>query len=135
MKIGFTCGAFDMFHAGHILMLKKCKDVCDYLIVGIQTDPTIDRPEKNKPIMSIFERQMVVKACKYVDEIIVYETEKDLEDILSTIDIDIRIVGIDHKNGFMTGYEICKKRGIKIYYNKRDHRFSTTSLRERVKSG
>lgn len=135
MKIGFTCGAFDMFHAGHILMLKECKDACDYLIVGIQTDPTIDRPEKNKPIMSIFERQMVVKACKYVDEIIVYETEKDLEDILSTIDIDIRIVGIDHRHGFMTGKEICKKRGIKIYYNKRDHRFSTTSLRERVKNG
>jgi glycerol-3-phosphate cytidylyltransferase len=135
MKIGFTCGTFDLMHIGHILMFKECKSVCDYLIVGIQTDPTIDRPKKNKPIQSIVERQVQVKACRYVDEVIVYETEKDLEDILSSFDINIRILGIDHKDGFMTGKEICERRGIEMYYNKRDHNFSTTNLRERIKEG
>jgi len=133
MKVGITFGTFDLFHAGHILMLKECKDECDYLIVGIQTDPSIDRPDKNKPIQSIVERQIEVDGCRYVDDIIVYETEKDLEDILSCFDIDVRIVGEDHRNGFMTGEDICKKRGIEIIYNKRDHNFSTSELKERIK--
>jgi glycerol-3-phosphate cytidylyltransferase len=130
--IGFTCGTFDLFHAGHVLMLKECKNVCDYLIVGIQTDPSIDRPEKNKPIQSIVERQIQVLGCRYVDEIIVYETEKDLETILSALDINIRILGADYKTKKITGVEICEKRDIKMYFNKRDHGFSSTRLRERI---
>lgn len=133
MKIGFTCGAFDLFHAGHVLMLQDCKKRCDYLIVGIQTNPNIDRLNKSVPVQSIVERQIQVKGCRYVDETIVYETEKDLEEILKALPIDIRIVGIDHKNGFMTGKDICEDRGIEIYYNKRDHDYSTTRLRERIK--
>lgn len=130
---GFTCGTFDLFHAGHILMLGECKRSCDYLTVGIQTDPTLDRPDKNKPVQSIVEREIQVSGCKYVNGIVVYQTEKDLEELLMTLDINVRFVGIDHKDGFMTGEEICKKRGIKIVYNERNHNYSTTSLRERVK--
>lgn len=134
MKIGFTCGVFDLFNAGHVLMLKKCKDKCDRLVVAIQTDPTIDRPiDKNTPIQSIFERQIQVGACKYVDKIIVYQTEQDLEDILDTQPIDIRFVGMDHKYGFMTGEVICARRGIQIVYQDRGGRFSTTELRRRIK--
>ena len=133
-RVGFTAGAFDLLHAGHVLMFKECKEVCDYLIVGIQTDPTIDRPkEKNKPVQSIVERQVQVKACKYVDEVIVYETEVDLETILSAFDIDVRILGAEYQGSEVTGKAICAKRGIKMYYNKRDHNFSSTELRERVK--
>ena len=131
--IGFTCGTFDLFHAGHVSMLNECKRMCDHLVVGIQTDPTIDRPKvKNKPIQSIVEREMLVGGCRWVDSIIIYETEKDLEDILSILPINVRFVGIDHKDGFMTGVEICKKRGIEIVYNRRDHRFSSTELRKRI---
>ena len=133
MKIGFTCGVFDLFHAGHVLMLQDCRKFCEYLLVGIQTDPSIDRPDKNKPAQSIIERQIQVNGCRHVNATIVYETEKDLEEILSSLDINVRIVGEDHKNGFMTGAEICKKRGIEIIYNKRDHGYSTSSLRERIK--
>jgi glycerol-3-phosphate cytidylyltransferase len=132
-KTGFTCGVFDLLHIGHLAMLGECKKRCDYLIVGIQTDPTIDRPEKDKPIQSIVERQMQVRACKYVDSTIVYETEEDLEDLLSILDINVRFVGVDHKKGFMTGEEICKKRNIEIVYTPRDHGFSSTDLRERIK--
>ena len=114
-------------------MFEECRKVCDYLIVGIQTDPTIDRPGKSKPIQSIVERQMQVRACKYVDNTIVYETEEDLEDLLATLDINIRFVGMDHRGGFMTGEEICKKRNIEIVYTSRDHDFSSTDLRERIK--
>src|SRR3990167_8929435 len=100
MKVGFTAGVFDLFNAGHITMLRNAKKQCDHLIVGIQTDPTIDRPDtKNKPIQSIFERTTQVKACIYVDEIVVYQTEQDLEDILDTVNIHVRFVGMDHKNG------------------------------------
>ena len=133
MKIGFTAGTFDLFHAGHVLMLEECKKICDYLIVGIQVNPKIDRPEKNKPVMSIVERQALVGSCEYVDSYIVYETEKDLEDVLSFLPINIRIIGEDHKGKPITGEEISKKRGIEIYYNKREHRFSTTELRKRMK--
>jgi glycerol-3-phosphate cytidylyltransferase len=135
MTIGFTCGTFDLFHVGHILMLKEAKSVCDYLIVGIQTNPQLDRKNKRKPIQSLFERIAQIKACKYVDRIVVYETEHDLEDLLNFMDIDIRIVGEDHEGKSITGQEICKKRNIPIYYNSRKHNFSTTELIERIKNG
>lgn len=134
---GFTCGTFDLLHAGHIAMLREARGACDYLIVGIQTDPSKDRPEKNKPIQSIVERQMAVESCKWVDETIVYETERDLLDLLSILPIAIRIVGEDHKDAksynTKNRIRICKNRGITIYYNEREHRFSTTELRKRIK--
>lgn len=134
MKVGFTCGVFDFCHAGHVLMFKECKKVCDYLIVGIKVDPTVDKPGKSKPVQSIVERQIQVQACRYVDEIIVYETEKDLVDILSVLDIDIRIMGADHEGRPTSeGREVCRKRGIKFFYNKRGHRFSSTELKRRIK--
>ncbi len=128
-KVGFTCSCFDLFHAGHIMMLKEAKSVCDYLIVGLQTDPTIDRPEKNKPIQSIFERYVQLEACKYVDEIVVYATEKDLLDILHSYPIDTRFVGDEYKDKDFTGKDL---EHIEIYYNSRKHSFSTTELRGRV---
>jgi glycerol-3-phosphate cytidylyltransferase len=128
-KVGFTCSCFDLFHAGHIMMLKEAKSVCDYLIVGLQTDPTIDRPEKNKPIQSIFERYVQLEACKYVDEIVVYATEKDLLDILHSYPIDTRFVGDEYKDKDFTGKDLGH---IEIYYNSRKHSFSTTELRGRV---
>ena len=128
-KIGFTCSAFDLFHAGHVMMLREAKSVCDYLIVGIQTDPTIDRPEKNKPIQGIFERYVQVSSCRYADEIVVYSTEKELLDILNSYPIDVRILGEDYIDKEFTGKDI---KGIEIYYNSRKHSFSSTSLRERI---
>ena len=131
--VAFTCSTFDLLHAGHILMLAECKQICDYLIVGLQTDPTIDRPEtKNKPVQSIIERQIQVSACKHVDEIIVYSTEKELEDIFMALPIDVRILGEEYKDTEYTGKEICMKRGIELYFNKRDHFFSSSDLRQRV---
>ena len=132
MKVGFTCSTFDLLHAGHVQMLRDAKSVCDYLIVGLQTDPTIDRKEKNKPIQTIVERYVQLQAVKYVDEIITYSTEKDLEDILSMYQIDIRIMGEEYRDKDFTGKDICQKRGIQFYFNKRDHRFSSTDLRSRV---
>jgi glycerol-3-phosphate cytidylyltransferase len=133
MKTGFTCSTFDLFHAGHIMMLKEARTQCDYLIVGLQTDPTIDRPsEKNKPIQSVFERYEQLKACKYVDEILVYATEKDLVDILLSYPIDVRILGNEYEHKSFTGRQECVDRGIQFYFNKRDHSFSTTELRQRV---
>jgi glycerol-3-phosphate cytidylyltransferase len=133
MKTGFTCSTFDLFHAGHIMMLKEAKTQCDYLIVGLQTDPTIDRPlEKNKPIQSVFERYEQLKACKYVDEVLVYATEKDLVDILLSYPIDVRILGNEYEHRDFTGRHECVDRGIQFYFNKRDHSFSTTELRQRV---
>lgn len=129
MKVGFTCSCFDLFHAGHIMMLKEAKSVCDYLIVGLQTDPTIDRPDKNKPIQSIFERFVQLDSCKYVDEVVVYATEKELLDILHSYPIDIRIVGDEYQNKKFTGKELSH---IELYYNSRKHSFSTTELRMRV---
>ena len=128
-KTGFTCSCFDLFHAGHIMMLKEAKSVCDYLIVGLQTDPTIDRPEKNKPIQSVFERYVQLEACRYVDEIVVYATEKDLLDILHSYPIDVRIVGDEYKDKEFTGKDLSH---IEMYYNSRKHSFSTTELRKRV---
>lgn len=115
-------------------MLRDAKDQCDYLICGLQIDPSIDRPEKNKPVQTIVERFTQLNAVKYVDEIIPYQTEADLEDILNMIHIDVRILGEEYKNGKFTGRAICAKRGIELYFNKREHRFSSTDLRERVKS-
>ena len=129
MKIGFTCSTFDLFHAGHIMMLKEAKAQCDYLIVGLQTDPTIDRPDtKNQPVQSLFERFVQLSACKYVDEIIPYSTEKELMDILLSYPINVRIIGEEYKDKHFTGREL----DVEIYFNSRKHSFSTTSLRQRV---
>jgi glycerol-3-phosphate cytidylyltransferase len=129
MRIGFTCSTFDLFHAGHVMMLKEAKKQCDYLIVGLQTDPTIDRPDtKNKPVQSLFERFTQLNACKYVDEIIPYSTEQELMDILLSYPIDIRIIGEEYKDKHFTGREL----DIEVYFNSRKHSFSTTNLRQRV---
>jgi glycerol-3-phosphate cytidylyltransferase len=131
--IGFTCSTFDLLHAGHILMLADSKSVCDYLIVAVQSDPTIDRPEtKNKPVQSIVERYVQLSAVKFIDEIIVYDNEKDLEDLLMFLPITIRIIGEEYRDKHFTGKEICENRGIKIFYNSRQHRFSSSELRERT---
>ena len=132
MKIGFTCSTFDLLHAGHVAMLREAKDQCDYLICGIQTDPSIDRPEKNKPVQTLVERWTHLQGVKYVDEIIPYQTEQDLEDILKLFHIDVRIIGEEYKDGKFTGRATCAARGIEIYFNKRDHRFSSSDLRKRV---
>ena len=132
MKVGFTCSTFDLCHAGHVMMLREAKTVCDYLIVGLQTDPTIDRQEKNKPVQTLLERYIQLNAIEYVDEIVPYQTEQDLEDILNIFPINVRILGEEYKNGKFTGRATCAKRGIELYYNKRDHRFSSSDLRERV---
>ena len=133
MIVGFTCSTFDLFHAGHVIMLKEAKTKCDHLIVGLQTDPTIDRPTtKNKPVQSIFERYVQLQACKYVDEIVVYATEKDLLDILLSYPINVRILGNEYENSAFTGRQECISKGIKFYFNQRQHSFSTTELRERV---
>ncbi len=129
MKTGFTCSTFDLFHAGHIMMLKEARQQCDHLIVGLQTDPTIDRPrEKNKPVQSIFERFVQLQACKYVDEIVVYATEKELRDILLSYPIDVRILGAEYYDKKFTGDDI----DMEYYFNERRHSFSTTELRQRV---
>jgi glycerol-3-phosphate cytidylyltransferase len=131
-RIGVTCSTFDLFHAGHVVMLEEAKRQCDYLIAAIQLDPTLDRATKNKPVQSIIERQIQVSACKHVDEIIVYSTEKELEDIFMALPIDVRILGEEYKDTEFTGKEICQKRNIKLYFNKRDHFFSSSDLRQRV---
>ena len=133
MKIGITFSTFDLLHAGHVLMLKEAKESCDYLIAGIQTDPTIDSPDtKNKPIQSIIERQIQVEGCKYVDEVIIYQTERDVEDILRTKKINARILGIEYKDKDFTGKQICIDKDIELVYNSRDHNWSTTELRDRI---
>jgi len=131
-KIGFSCSCFDLLHAGHVVMLEEAKKHCSYLIVGLQTDPALDRPEKNKPIQSLLERQLQLRACKYVDEIIVYETENDLETLLMTLPIDIRFIGQEYVNKDYTGKGICQSRGIEIFYNSRLHKFSSSELRKRI---
>lgn len=133
LVIGITFSTFDLLHAGHIAMLSDAKNHCDYLIAALQTDPTLDRPDtKNKPIQSIVERQISLAATRYVDEIVVYQTEKDLEDLLLILPVDVRILGIEYADKNFTGKDICNKRGIKIVYNGRDHSFSSSSLRKRV---
>jgi len=133
MKIGITCSCFDLFHAGHIKMLEEAKKYCDYLIVALQTDPTIDRPEKNKPIQSLVERYIQVDTCKYVDKIVPYSTEKELEEIFMAYDLDVRIIGEEYRDKEFTAKNICKERNIDIQYNKREHNFSTTELRKRIR--
>jgi glycerol-3-phosphate cytidylyltransferase len=133
LKIGITFSTFDLLHAGHIAMLAEAKNHCDYLICGIQTDPTIDRPDsKNPPVQSIVERQIQLSAVRYVDETVVYQTEKDLEDILLTLPIDVRILGIEYAEKDFTGKDICYERGIELVFNQRDHSFSSSNLRKRV---
>lgn len=132
MTVGITASTFDLLHAGHIAMLREAKEQCDYLICCLQVDPSLDRPEKNKPVQSLVERYVQLSAVKYVDEIIPYQTENDLEDILTMFNLDVRIIGEEYKNGKFTGRAICSARGIDIYYNKRDHRFSSSELRQRV---
>ena len=132
MKVGFTASAFDLLHAGHIQMLREAKEQCDYLICGLQIDPTMDRKDKNAPIQTVVERYTQLKAVGYVDEIIPYLTECDLSDILSMYHIDIRVLGEEYREKDFTGKDICKKRGIQLYFNKRDHRFSSSDLRRRV---
>ena len=132
MKVGITFSAFDLLHAGHIKMLEEAKRNCDYLICGLQTDPTIDRPEKNKPIQTVVERYIQLKACKHVDEIVPYATEQDLEDILRAFKIDVRIVGEEYRDKNFTGRTLCEENGIVLYFNKRNHRFSSSGLRKEV---
>jgi glycerol-3-phosphate cytidylyltransferase len=132
-RIGITFSTFDLLHAGHIAMLAEAKNHCDYLIAGLQTDPTIDRPDtKNSPVQTVVERQIQLSACRYVDEVVVYQTEKDLEDILLTLPIDVRILGVEYLHQEFTGRAICEKRNIDLVFNSRDHSFSSSNLRKRV---
>ena len=133
MKIGFNCSSFDLFHAGHVTMLKMEKQLCDYLIVALQVDPTVDRPGiKNKPTQSIYERYVQLQACKYVDEILVYSTEYDLLQLLMTQKIDIRFLSEEYLNRDFTGKQYCIQNGIELHYHKREHEYSSTELRNRV---
>ncbi len=132
MKVGITFSAFDLLHAGHVKMLEEAKRQCEYLICGLQTDPTIDRPEKNKPVQTVVERYIQLKACKHVDEIVPYATEQDLEDILRAFKIDVRIVGEEYKEKSFTGTIYCEENGILLYFNKRNHRFSSSGLRREI---
>ena len=132
MRVGFTASSFDLFHSGHVAMLKEARSNCDYMIVGLQTDPTIDRPNKNKPIQSVFERYVQLEGCKYIDEIIPYATEQDFQDILLTYNINVRFVGEEYKQNDFTGKQLCLDKGIEIHYNSRQHSFSTSGLRKRI---
>lgn len=131
-KIGITFSTFDMLHAGHIAMLSEAKNHCDYLIAGLQTDPTIDRATKNAPIQSIVERQIQLAACRYVDEVVVYQTEQDLRDLLLILPVDVRILGVEYQDQEFSGKQECEQRKIEIVFNGRDHSFSSSSLRRRV---
>ena len=132
MRVGFTCSTFDLLHAGHVQMLREAREQCDYLICGLQVDPSVDRAEKNAPIQTVVERYTQLKAVRYVDEIIPYGTEADLEDILSMYNINVRVLGEEYREKDFTGKDICKRRGIQLHFNKRDHRFSSSDLRKRV---
>lgn len=133
MKVGFNCSTFDLFHAGHVTMLREEKRHCDYLIVAIQVDPTVDRPDtKNKPVMSIYERYVCVSACKYVDEVIVYHTEEDLLNLLKTQHIDVRFLGDEYKTKDFTGKQWCLDHGVELFFHERQHPYSSSSLRQRI---
>ena len=134
IKVGITFSAFDLLHAGHIKMLEEAKRQCDYLICALQTDPTLDRPGKNKPVQSVVERYIQLKGCKFVDEIVPYATEQDLVDILCSFKIDVRIIGDEYINQKFTGREYCEEKGIELYFNTRDHRFSSSGLRREVQT-
>jgi len=132
-RIGITFSTFDMLHAGHIAMLAEAKNHCDYLIAGLQTDPTIDRPDtKNRPVQSIVERQIQLAACRYVDEVVVYQTEQDLTDLLLILPVDIRVLGVEYADKEFTGKHECAVRGVECIFNRRDHSFSSSGLRSRV---
>ena len=131
-KIGFTCSAMDLMHAGHVAMLEAAKQQCDWLIVGIQSNPALDRKHKNSPVQSIVERQIQVRGCRFVDETWIYDTERDLEDLLNILPIDVRILGDEYRGKQFTGLEICQARGIDIFFNERRHGFSSSKLRARV---
>ena len=131
-RVGFTASTFDLLHAGHVMMLREAKEQCDYLICGLQIDPALDRPEKNSPIQSIVERYTQLSAIKYVDEIVVYSTEQDLLDILEMYKIDVRILGDEYKDKDFTGREVCDRLNIDLYFNNKDHRFSSSNLRQSV---
>ena len=133
MKVGITFSTFDLLHAGHVKMLEEAKRVCDYLIVGLQLDPSIDRAEKNAPTQTIIERYIQLKGCIHVDEIVPYVTENDLLDVLQSFKIDVRIVGDEYLEKQYTGRAYCEEKGIEVYYNSRDHRFSSSGLRKQVK--
>ena len=133
MRVGVTFSTFDLLHAGHVKMLEEAKRQCDYLIVGLQLDPSLNRPEKNSPSQTIIERYIQLKGCKHIDEIVPYVSEQDLEDILKSFKLDVRIIGEEYKEKPFTGKDYCKEKGIEIYYNKRDHRFSSSGLRKQVK--
>lgn len=133
MKIGITFSTFDLLHTGHIGMLREAKSLCDYLIVGLQSDPTIDRPDtKNKPIQTMVERYAQLNALKLVDEIVPYQTEEDVIDILELFQLDVRFLGEEYRDKDFTGKDVCRKRDIELHFNKRDHRFSSSDLRKRV---
>ena len=131
-KIGITCSTFDFLHAGHIVMLEEAKRHCDYLIAALQVDPTLDREDKNRPIQSIVERQIQLAGVKFVDDIVMYNTEKDLEDLFLTLPLDVRIIGEEYRDKNFTAKDICKQRDVAIIYNRRDHSFSSTDLRKRT---
>lgn len=132
IRVGITFSSFDLLHAGHIKMLEEARRQCDYLICGLQTDPTLDRPEKNKPAQSVVERYIQLKGCRFVDEIVPYATEQDLEDILRSFKIDVRILGDEYVTKNFTGRDYCEEKGIELYFNTRDHRFSSSALRKEV---
>lgn len=132
MTVGFTASTFDLLHAGHVAMLREAKQQCDYLIVGLHIDPSVERPQKNKPVQSIVERYTQLSAVKYVDEIIPYQSEKDLTDILKLYSIDVRVLGEEYKDQDFTGRDLCERLGIRLHFNKRRHDFSSTDLRYRV---
>ncbi|PKQ34500.1 MAG: glycerol-3-phosphate cytidylyltransferase [Actinobacteria bacterium HGW-Actinobacteria-11] len=131
-RVGITFSTFDLLHAGHIMMLAEAKRQCDYLIVGLQMDPTLDRPEKNAPTQTVVERYIQLRGCQYVDEIVPYSTEQDVEDILRSFTLDVRIVGDEYRESAFTGREHCEESGIDLYFNGRDHRFSSSGLRRIV---
>lgn len=131
-RVGITFSTFDLLHAGHIMMLAEAKRQCDYLICGLQLDPTIDRPEKNKPTQTVVERYIQLRGCVYVDEIVPYITEQDLVDILRSFKLDVRIVGDEYLEKDFTGRAYCEEKGIELYFNSRDHRFSSSGLRKIV---
>lgn len=134
MRVGITFSSFDLFHAGHVKMLEDAKKQCDYLIVGLQLDPSVDRKNKNKPSQTIVERYIQLKGSKFIDEIVPYVLEKDIEDILRSFEIHVRIIGEEYKNVNFSGKDYCLKKGIEIYYNERDHRFSSTDIKIRFKN-
>lgn len=132
MKTGITFSTFDLLHAGHIAMLREAKTVCDYLICGLQVDPSLDRPEKNKPVQTLVERYVQLSGVKYVDEIVCYQSEDDVVDILEMFNVDVKIMGAEYRDKDFTGKDVCKRKGIQLYFNNRSHRFSSSDLRQRV---